>query len=375
MKNFVSGLVFLLLFLGACKRRYPAGYPLPAGRSFYMGFTPFPYDISQQAVDETYAGILRDGDFVVAHFDTGVPWNEALNDLPFPANVQNDIDRVRQYVPCDRPVLLTCTPNHTDRETLAHYWNANGTQQPLPAPWNTYDFDHPDVIAAYIKYCKRLIDAIRPDFFAFGIEVNGGLRLHTAHMDHFLVLADTVYRRIKHDYPGLPVMMTFQDQSYNKTKQELFEVTRRLMNYSDYMAVSTYPFWQYNQPQAGSDPEAIPAGWLSEMQQLAPSKPFAISETGYIAQDLVMPSYGVNIHGTAGWQKAYVDKLLRKAGDLNARFVNWFVWRDYDRLLNRLAHYPEWFLVWRDNGMFDEDGLERPAHPRWREWLNVPRNR
>ena len=52
-------------------------------RSFYMGFTPFPYDDSLQAVNETYQNVLDDGDVILIHFDNGVPWNEALNDLPF----------------------------------------------------------------------------------------------------------------------------------------------------------------------------------------------------------------------------------------------------------------------------------------------------
>ena len=51
-----------------------------------MGFTPFPYDITQQAVDDTYQNIINDSDLFSIHFDNGVPWNEALNDLPFPNN-------------------------------------------------------------------------------------------------------------------------------------------------------------------------------------------------------------------------------------------------------------------------------------------------
>ncbi len=228
-KQVILILLAFMAFFTSCRHDDPEGDGQSGTRHFMMGFTPFPYEISQQAVDETYQNIIGDGDMVLAHFDNGIPWDEALNDLPFPDNVQYDIYQVASRIPGDHKIFLTTTPNHTDRETLAHYWNSNGTQQPLPSPWNSYSFNHPDVISAFINYCERLIDAIQPDYFAYGIEVNGGLKENTQNYEDFLVLADTVYQRLKQDYPDLPVMMTFQDQSYNKTKAELLQITQHLM--------------------------------------------------------------------------------------------------------------------------------------------------
>ena len=290
--------------------------------------------------------------------------------MPFPTNIQYEIHKVKTSIPANHKIFLTLTPNHIDRETLAHYWNNNGTQQDLPAPWNTYSFNHPDVIGAYIKYCKRMIDNIHPDYFAYGIEVNGGLRENTSNYDNFMVLADTVYRRLKQDYPQLPVMMTFQDQSYNKTKAELIHLTRNLMTYSDYMAVSTYPFWLYEQNTLPANPDNIPQNWLTEMHDIAPQKPFVISETGYIAEDLIIPAYQVNIHGQTDWQKNYTQKLCQKANELQAEFICWFVYQDYDLMYQHLNNPPPYFLVWKDNGMLDGSGQSRPALNVWREWLN-----
>lgn len=368
--NTILSFLSILLIFFACKKEHHEDDNQAEPRQFYMGFTPFPYEISQQAVDNTYRNIINDGDIIIAHFDTGVPWNEALNDLPFPTNVQYDINLLVNRIPTNHKIFLTATPNHVDRETLAHYWNDSGTQQDLPAPWNTYSFNHPDVITAYIKYCKRLIDAIHPDYFAYGIEVNGGLRENTQNYSDFLVLADTVYRRLKQDYPNLPVMMTFQDQSYNKTKSEVLHITQNLMAYSDFMAVSTYPFWLYHQNNTDSNPDNIPENWLSEMHDLAPQKPFVVSETGYIAEDLVIPPYQVNIQGKPEWQKTYTQKLCQKANDLNAEFVCWFVYQDYDLLYQQISNPPPYFLVWKDNGMRDGTGQPRPALSVWREWLN-----
>ena len=370
MRNIlVFSVSIILLAFSACKKKPVDTKIPPENRHFLMGFTPFPYDITQQAVDDTYQNIVNDGDIVLIHFDNGVPWNEALNDLPFPSNVQYDINMAQVKVPGNHKIFLTTTPNHIDRETLAHYWNTNGTQQPLPAPWNSYSFNHPDVITAYIKYCKRLIDAIHPDYFAYGIEVNGGLKENTQNYNDFMILADTVYNRLKQDYPHLPIMMTFQDQSYNKTKNEVLHITRNLLSYSDYMAVSTYPFWLYYQNNSNSNPDNIPSNWLSEMKDIDPQKPFVVSETGYIAEDLVIPAYQVNIQGNPDWQKTYTQKLCRKAQDLNAVFVCWFIYQDYDLMYQHFTNPPPYFLVWKDNGMRDGTGQARPALSIWKNWL------
>jgi hypothetical protein len=338
-------------------------------RSFYMGFSPLPYDSSLQAVNETYQNVLNDGDIILIHFDYGVPWNEALNDLPFPAKVQFNIDKAKNTIPANYKIFLTASPQHTDRESLAHYWNDNGTLQDLPAPWNTYSFDSPEVITAYIKYCKRIIDEIQPDYFAYGIEVNGGLRQNTEYYNDFLILADTVYRRLKQDYPQLPVMLTFQDQSHNKTKAELMALTHNLLPYSDYMAVSTYPFWLHEQNYTDSNPQHIPDQWLTEMHNLATDKPFVVAETGYIAENLSLPSVNLFIQGNENWQNEYLIKLLQKTNQLQAEFVCWFVYRDYDLLYQSMNNPSELYRIWKDNGLLDGNGNYRTAYRTWKEYL------
>jgi hypothetical protein len=52
----------------------------PTTREFLLGFTPFPYAISLDAVIYTYERIADDADLIVQHFDNGVPWTEALAD-------------------------------------------------------------------------------------------------------------------------------------------------------------------------------------------------------------------------------------------------------------------------------------------------------
>ena len=42
-------------------------------RPFHMGFTPFPYYFTEDAVEFTYANINYHSDLVIHHFDNGIP--------------------------------------------------------------------------------------------------------------------------------------------------------------------------------------------------------------------------------------------------------------------------------------------------------------
>ena len=133
------------------------------------------------------------------------------------------------------------------------------------------------------------------------------------------------------------------------------------------MAVSSYPYVEQ------ADPGELPQDWFSQMQDLAPDKPFAVAETGYIAQDLVLVQYGVEIQGTDEWQADYVRFLFDKANELQAEFIVWFVSRDYDLAWERVgAGVDEIFKLWRDTGLLDGDGNGRPSLQIWDEWLGLP---
>ena len=99
-----------------------------------------------------------------------------------------------------------------------------------------------------------------------------------------------------------------------------------------------------------------------------------MAETGFQAEDFVLGGQ-VAIPGNARWQARYVRWLFREADALNARFVVWFVPRDYDLLWERLERMglPELFKSWRDTGLRDEHGHDRPSLRIWDAWLTVHR--
>jgi hypothetical protein len=60
-------------------------------RDFRMGFTPFPYDYTSDAVAFTYANVNYHSDIVIHHFDNGIPWDESLDNIKMPGNINLDL--------------------------------------------------------------------------------------------------------------------------------------------------------------------------------------------------------------------------------------------------------------------------------------------
>src|SRR5262249_28032061 len=129
-------------------------------------FTPFPHELTSQGVLDAVSMITANGDLIVYHFDNGVPWNEELIGAAHPDAA--GIAYQRSFCPPGHKILLDVTPIAITRDQLAPFYG----DVPLTAPWDSYPFDHPDVVTAFRNYCEQMIAAMQPDYFEFGIEVN-----------------------------------------------------------------------------------------------------------------------------------------------------------------------------------------------------------
>lgn len=357
----------------AADEETPIALKLPTSRTFHMGFTPWPYDFTDEAQLETYQTLQAHGDLVLFHLDNGVPWPEALAKTPYHPNMLAELERMREQAKHFAKVYVSATPQSQDRATLAKYWSVD-QHQDLPRAWRGKTFDDPQVVQAYLNYCRFLIDLFHPDYFAYGIEVNGALTPRNPNYQPFLNFVSQVHKRLKLEYPDLPVFLTFQTGSFEATWEEQWALNRVLIAYSDLVGMSTYPFWAPNhlQPE-NADVGYLPDDWFSRMADLAPDKPFAVTETGYIAEDFRLGK--VAIRGTPQWQARYVDLLLRKIHERRAEFVVWFVPRDYDqgmRTLKKLGVSIEGAEIWRDTGLLDGEGQARPGMTIWDAWLRLP---
>jgi hypothetical protein len=55
------------------------------------------------------------------------------------------------------------------RNDLAAYW---GGDEAGVKKWKGRKLDDPETILAYTRFCRRMIDKFKPDYLAYGVEVN-----------------------------------------------------------------------------------------------------------------------------------------------------------------------------------------------------------
>lgn len=347
----------------------PAGGPT---RGFRMGFTPFPYAATAEAIDDVYAKLQANGDVIAHHLDGGVPWPEALAGTPYDLAVEAELaDRLARTGPGD-VVYLAITPMNSKRSGLADYW---GASQGLPRPgeWAARDFDTPEVIQAFVGYALDLIDRFGPMWFNYGIEISELAISDPDAMDRLVTFASQVYPQIKAAHPELPTFVSVAFKGPGSPQAaEIRDAFARLLPYSDYVGVSVYPFVFFGHPNAG-DPANLPADWLRQARDLAPDKPLVVAETAWIAEPLLIPEFGVNTAADAQDQNDYVERLLSEADALGAELVIWFFTVDFDSLWEGLLGRDPVARIWRDTGLWDETLAPRPALSTWQAWLDRPR--
>jgi hypothetical protein len=345
-------------------------------RSFYMAFTPLPYDFTLEARDYTYDKIHERVDMICHHFDDGIPWPEALEGKPYNPTVENELyDRQRRLRPGDKVYLALCPLDH-DRKSLAKYWGATSNME-LPPGWANKTFDDPDVITAYGNFLLDLIGRFGPDYVCFGAEVNGGFAENDPQLAAFEKFLKKVRDNVRARHPNVPLFLSFIIGGSGAEGTRQMNLARRFLKYSDYTAVSTYPFIEAaGGPRGDADPDNLPRNWFTKMHDLAPEKPYAVAETGYIAEDLVLQTYGIDIKGTEAWQEAYLRFLLQECNKLDAEFVVYFMVRDYDQGWERLKQqgFGEFYKMWRDCGLIDGSGDARPSLAVWDAWFGAGRS-
>ncbi|RIL07155.1 MAG: hypothetical protein DCC71_04060 [Proteobacteria bacterium] len=344
-------------------------------RSFYLAMTPWPYDFTPQAVSYTYGLIDEHADLVAHHFDEGVPWPEALEGRPWHEKIRENLDyRVKQLPGKKR--YLALTPLSPGRDGLALHWTHEPNQK-LPKEWKSKSFDDPEVVTAYVNYCRAMIEKFQPIYVNYGIESNILAERNGRAFPSYVKMTAEVYRRLKAEFPNLPLFLSFHIGSLEEDRSDQRKAIGQLLPYSDFVTVSTYPYGEKHRDKSGSyaDPNELPKDWLRQVASLAPNKPFAVAETGFIAQKFEAKKLRIEVPGNERHQVEYVRWLLQEVQALNGEFVVWFVPRDYDAFWKRLEKMgmSEVFKTWQDTGLVDEAGNQRGALAVWDSWLALPR--
>lgn len=337
----------------------------PDVRRFSMGFTPFPWDISLEAVATTYEGIVTCGDMIAHHIEGGVPWPEALEDKPFSTHLENDWRLRKERTPKDYMVYVALNCLNMGRNGVALY-HGEREDMPLPDAFKDKQLNDPAVKTAYLNYCRRAVKHFNPDYLAIGIEVNE-LTYNTPEMwPGFVELYTYVYGELKKSNPALPIFatMTLHSLLREDVKELQREKIKQFLPLNDIAGISFYSFintlGKPERPQEAFD-------WLHNFIE---GKPIAITETAFPAESTRLGDEQATLPGDPENQAAYVETLLDNAKRNDYLFVVWFLYRDYDALWEKIkATAPGWAVAWRDSGMVDGEGNRRPALDVWKRFL------
>lgn len=336
-----------------------ANNPPTGTRAFRMGFTGFVYDTTLEAVTSSRKFCRENGD-VLAHHIEGVPWTEAFSGDPFPKALLEEWANKKLATPPKGKVYLAISPGRGDLKLA----DKGG---PLPKELVGKAYDDPQVMQAYLNYCRRAIEFFKPDYLAIGIEVNeihrdGGQKKWQA----YSALHQHVYKELKKDHPDLPIFASWTLHQMFQVRGRMLADFQQMMPYNDVVAVSYYPFF------VGEKDRLTALDWM--LEKFDPfEKPYAMVETNDSAERLPLPQAKVTLDGNPTKQATYYRQLLSTAQKRNFLFVISFVHQDYDALWEKIkATAPELFKAWRDCGLLDEKGEARPAYQVWKSYFDLP---
>lgn len=365
--------ISVLVLISACSSSGNGQAPAPEEqtRSFTLGFTPWPYDASTAAVNFVYSEIITRGDIIAHHLDAGIPWQEALDETAYPTAVESELNTRAANIASNKLIYLTVSPFNGARDNLAGYWNNTGTGQALTPPWDSRDFDSTEVIQAYINFAKNTIDRFNPNYFNLALEASELAINDATRFNKFVFFVQQVSASLRADYPNLKLMLSVAMKSPGSNSANIINAqVPRIIRYVDVVGISTYPYVFFDHADKG-DPANLPTNWLSQIETISAGKPLAITETGWIAERLLIPNFTVDVRANESNQDAYLQILFDEVKNLDVQFVIWFSIVDYDALWNGALAQDDIARIWRDTGLYDENLNPRPALTRWQQQLDI----
>ncbi len=373
----------LLLFLSVSCNQVKESDPTPVAtdtptqtRSFYMGFTPWLYAATVQAETDVYDLLNSQGDLVAHHFQQGIPFNDAStfpNFSNYETNIQNEVNNRINKTNNDKIIYLAVDSLNTARNDLTDFWGTSANMS-RPSPWDTRSFDDSNVITSYTNFALELIARFNPEYFNYAPEISDLMVNDATKFNAFKTFAQQVYTNIKAYYPNLKLMVSIALKAPGSTK--MITATTGFADIKDYVdvvGISTYGYAFYGHANAGN-PANLPSNWLSQIQTIAPNKPYAIVETGWIAQNLSVPAYSLSVTSNESYQDAYLTKMFKEANSMNMEAIIWFSSHDYDTLWTDTLGSDNLSKIWKDTGLKDESLVDRSGYSTWKSWFDRTKN-
>ena len=349
-------------------------------RSFYMGFTPWSYAATAQAVTNVYNTINSEGDIIAHHFQQGIPFT-ASNTLDFSTyhiNIQNEINGRINNTASGKVIYLAIDSLNTSRDDLTDLWDASSNMT-RTAPWDTRSFDDSEVISAYANFTIATIErfktyyGVEPAYFNYGTEISELMINDSAKFTEFVSFASTIYSTLKNLYPSMKLMVSIALKDPGSTEMNTAASGfSQIEDYVDVVGISTYGYAFYTHSEKGN-PDNLPSLWLKQIETIAPNKSYAVTETGWIAESLSIPAYSLNVTSSQNYQNNYLLKLINECNDINAELVIWFTSYDFDTLWTDTLGMDDLSKIWKDTGLYDESLNPRTAYTTWNTWYNIAR--
>jgi hypothetical protein len=353
----------LLLPIGAISQ-LPATKPHVSPTLF--GITAFPYDTTQNAVDNVRRLITDNSTLAAVHLDNGIPWREMLDSAPLPPSIRSDWANRASAIPKSRPVYVGMAPLDTDRKSLAPDLGDKG-REAMPGELRAVALDDHKVIAAYLRYVSFAIDAFHPSYLNIGIEAGEIISRDLSRWPQFVKLYSTVYDAVKRDHPEIKIGISFGLGELRSPSEA--RAAKLILDKCDYVGLSFYPYAsgfdeKFGAPPYGGDkPWREPLAWIRKYTK----QPIAICETGYSTQDITISQYNLKLKGDPNTQAAYVRELFQTAQQDHYLFVVWFLAVDYDKMYAKMPAGSDAMLLWKNIGMLDGDLHPKPAWEIWKK--------
>lgn len=337
-----------------------------------MGFTPWLYEATTQAQTDVYDYINSKGDIVAHHFQQGIPFNDAStfpNFSNYETNIQNEINNRINLTDNDKKIYLAIDSLNSARNDLTDFWGTSANQS-RPSPWDNRSFDDSNVISAYTNFALELISRFTPEYFNYAPEISDLMLNDSTKFNKFKTFAQQVYNAIKGSYPNLKLMVSIAlKEPGSANMQTVTNKFDEIKDYVDIVGISTYGYAFYGHANAG-DPANLPSNWLSQIQTIAPNKPYGIVETGWIAENLSVPAYSLNVTSNEANQNEYLTKMFEESNKLDIETIIWFSSYDYDTLWTDTLGSDNLSKIWKDTGLFDENQSARSSATTWNNWFN-----
>lgn len=351
----------------------PPVNPQGKTRPFRMGFTPWPPDLTVEAVNEVYSFIDKHADLVFHHFES-IPWKEAYEGTEFSENLMGNWEWRKAKTAKAHEVLLGVSPLNFNRDGLAPSWGT-GEGLPLPKGWEGARFNDERVKTAYLNFMKRAIEYFDPDYVSIGSEVNLYAARKPEQWDEYLEFNRYIYTELKKLYPNLTVFSSIQyewlrglDDATRGKKDEQVARTKEILGHSDIISLTTYKYGENNNP--------ITNGYFDTVALLG-TKPVAISEMGAMSSDTEV--FGTTLQASERDQNEFVRFILEYAQANRLLFVNNYIPIDYDELVTKLPkefkEYEGAARAWMHSGLIDTERNPKPALATWDAYFVLPFSR